>query len=81
MIKIDLHGQIESEALINLRSFFNECEVKKTKYASIIHGNGEYVLMRLVQEEIKKHNKIVDSFFAPPNLGGTGVTIVVFKWN
>ncbi len=79
MLKIDLHGQLKEEARINLLSFFKECEVKKIKHAAIIHGNGKFVLKKLVDEMIIENENIKSSSFAHPSIGGSGTTVIEFK--
>ncbi len=79
MFKIDLHGQLKEEARVNLESFFKECEVKKVKHAAIIHGNGKFVLKKLVDEIILENPNIKSYSFAHPSIGGTGTTIIEFK--
>ncbi len=79
MLKIDLHGQLKEEARINLISFFKECEIKKVRHAAIIHGNGKFVLKRLVDEMILENNYIKSSSIAHPSIGGSGTTIIEFK--
>ena len=75
MLKIDLHGQLESEARVNFKSFLKECTTKKIKYARVSHGHGKYVLRNMVVQELG-NNKFVKKFgFAHPNDGGTGITI------
>ncbi len=80
MLKIDLHGQLKEEARVNLFTFFKECEIKKVKHAAVIHGNGKYVLKKLVDQMILDNNNIISSSLAHPSLGGSGTTIIEFKY-
>lgn len=80
MFKIDLHGQIESEARINFQVFLVECEVKKLKYASVSHGYGENILRNMIYEILNNHPFIENYQSAHPNDGGAGITIITFDW-
>ncbi|RKX85666.1 MAG: hypothetical protein DRP57_03205, partial [Spirochaetes bacterium] len=43
---------------------------------SVIHGKGGGVLQKGVHEYLKQNSTIKDFFFAPPQEGGFGKTIV-----
>ncbi|MFV0288513.1 MAG: Smr/MutS family protein [Mycoplasmatales bacterium] len=80
MLKIDLHGQDKIEAKINMEIFLKECKLKKVKNAMITHGNGKFILRNCVVEILQTKSYVESYTFAPPVLGGTGVTVVTFNY-
>ena len=81
MLKIDLHGKNQFETKVFMQSFLKECTIKRLKYASICHGNGEYIVRGIVIKELQNNKYVKTYTFAPPYLGGSGITIVTFDYN
>jgi DNA mismatch repair protein MutS2 len=76
MEKIDIHGLIASEAEIKINLFIKESYIHRRYFILIIHGTGRHVLLRLVHK-LARDSIYVDRYeFAPPNMGGTGATIL-----
>jgi DNA mismatch repair protein MutS2 len=63
-----LRRQIDTAALAGLREF------------AVIHGKGDGVLQRGVQEYLKNDPAVEDYYFSRPEQGGFGRTEVVLKW-
>lgn len=78
---IDLHGQITSEARVNLKSFLTESRMQRYPKIMISHGYGENKLRTTVLEVLAENDNIKDIYLAHPSQGGAGVTIVEFDWS
>jgi DNA mismatch repair protein MutS2 len=62
-----LRRQIDAAALSGLREF------------SVVHGKGDGILRRGVQEFLKNQGMVADYYFSRPELGGFGRTEVILK--
>lgn len=75
---LDLHGIDREYAKILIKDFINDNYKIKEEKVIIIHGNGEGIIKKTVQEELKINKKVkeykIDNFNA-------GMTIVWIKRN
>lgn len=74
-----LIGMARDEALEALERYLDQATLWGLREVRIVHGHGKGVLRAAVAEALKG-NKLVESVSkAPPNQGGGGATVVVFK--
>lgn len=75
---LDLHGIDREYAKILIKDFINDNYKIKEEKVIIIHGNGEGIIKKTVQEELKINKKVkeykIDNF-------NVGMTIVWIKRN
>ncbi|MCK9192089.1 MAG: Smr/MutS family protein, partial [Sphaerochaetaceae bacterium] len=74
---IDVRGFTLEEALNVVSTQIEACVVHDFSNFSIIHGLGDGILQRGIQEYLKTQNVVKDYRFAMPNDGGMGKTYVV----
>jgi len=74
---IDVRGLTLEEALNVVSTQIEACVVHDFSTFSIIHGLGDGILQRGIQEYLKTQNVVKDYRFAMPNDGGMGKTYVV----
>lgn len=79
MKTLDVHGDLRSEASLKISAFIKEGFNSREYFILIIHGQGKYVLK---EETVKicENSKYVARFeAAPPQLGGSGATLVYLQ--
>jgi DNA mismatch repair protein MutS2 len=74
---IDVRGYTLEEALLIVRDQIEACVVHDFNSFSIIHGLGDGILQRGIQNYLKGEKVVTDYRFAMPNDGGMGKTYVV----
>lgn len=74
--ELDIRGLRQEEAISILEKQLEASILKNLKTFSIIHGKGEGVLSKSVHEVLKNYPSVSDYYFAPPEMGGFGKTIV-----
>ena len=74
--ELDIRGLRQEEAISILEKQLEAAILKNLKTFSIIHGKGEGVLSKSVHEVLKNYPSVSDYYFAPPEMGGFGKTIV-----
>ena len=77
--KLDIRGMRHEDALATLQSFLDAALIANTAQVQIIHGKGSGVLRRLVQKMLRNYPSVSDYYFAEPQQGGDGKTIVDFE--
>lgn len=73
---LDLRGQRLEEALLGLEKQIDLALLKGLTEFSVIHGLGEGVLQKGVQDYLKNRREVKSFFFSRPEEGGFGKTIV-----
>jgi len=76
---LDIRGLYKKEALSELEEYFDALLLSKMPFFKIIHGKGSGQLKQMVQNFMQTkldHNEIKKFYFAPPQDGGDGCTIV-----
>ena len=63
----------------DLDQYMDEALLANYPTVTIIHGKGTGAIRNGVQEYLKQHRQIKSYKYAPPEAGGDGATIVVFK--
>lgn len=76
---LDLRGKRYEEAMHDLDQYMDEALLANYPTVTIIHGKGTGAIRNGVQEYVKQHRQIKSYKYAPPEAGGDGATIVVFK--
>ncbi len=79
MTLLDIHGQNQFEARVNIEVFIKQSYELRDYNVLISHGYGKFILKKLLDEILKTNKYVEDSKFAPPSLGGAGVTWVIIK--
>jgi len=74
--QIDLRGMDSIDAVQALEKYLDEAKIMNFSQIRIIHGKGEGILRKKVNEYLKNHPKIKSKRAAQWNEGGDGVTIV-----
>ena len=74
--KLDLRGQSYVDAIKNLDRYIDSALLNGYHIVTIIHGIGTGTIRNAVQDYLKKSPNVVRYYYAKPNEGGTGVTIV-----
>lgn len=74
--KIDLRGMSKEEAMQVLQDFIDQALVASVSSLQIIHGKGTGALRKAVRQKLKEYRDIQSISFAPPELGGDGLTLV-----
>ncbi len=74
-----LIGMTRDEALEALERYLDQANLWGLREVRIVHGHGKGVLRAAVAQALKD-NKLIESVSkAPPNQGGAGATVVVFR--
>jgi len=76
VFELDIRGKRLEEALSLLERQIDRAALYGLSEFSVIHGKGGGVLQKGVHEYLKQNSTIKDFFFAPPQEGGFGKTIV-----
>ncbi len=76
---IDVRGKNLEDAVMDVEKYIDDAFISGLDEVTVIHGRGEGILRRGIQESLK-YNKNVKSFRKGGfNEGGDGVTVVKFK--
>jgi len=78
-IEIDLRGFTAEEAESAVLHAIDEAVLAENPYLRIIHGKGTGVLRERVRQIVESDSRVARSVMAPPNQGGSGVTIAEFE--
>lgn len=76
VFQLDLRGQSLDEAVADLEQQLERATLAGLEEFSVIHGKGEGVLQRGVHDRLRGDPAVADYFFANPEDGGFGKTIV-----
>ena len=77
--RIDLRGEKPETAEFEVIKFVDSAYTSGLDRVEILHGKGTGVLKKLVNEILKKHDKVKNFYFAPVEFGGDGITIAELK--
>lgn len=78
--KLDLHGYTVNKASYALSHFFHACIAANKHVVSIIHGKGEYAILKnQLNTWLREHPMVLAFCSAKPNQGGTGALTVLLK--
>lgn len=79
LLELDLRGMRMEEALIALQRQVDAAALSNLRHFGVIHGTGEGILMKAVQEWLKHCPLVADFRFARPEEGGFGKTEVSLR--
>jgi len=79
LFELDLRGYRLAEALKAVEDQLEAASLASLSLFSIIHGTGEGILGRGIHELLKVHPAVRDYYFARPEEGGFGKTVVHMK--
>ncbi|MDP2791766.1 MAG: Smr/MutS family protein [Rectinemataceae bacterium] len=79
VFELDLRGMRLAEALTAVERQVDAASLQNLSLFSIIHGTGEGILGKGVQDYLKHNPAVADYHFARPEEGGYGKTIVRLK--
>jgi DNA mismatch repair protein MutS2 len=74
--RLDLRGKRGEEAIKELTLYLDKAIARNLKQVEIIHGKGEGILHKLVNEYLEKRDGVKSFDIAPWDSGGSGCTIV-----
>lgn len=77
--RIDIRGEKPESAEFDVVKFIDNAYTSGLERVEILHGKGTGVLKKLVNEILKKHDKVKNIYFAPVEFGGDGITIAELK--
>jgi DNA mismatch repair protein MutS2 len=77
--EIHLRAMRAEEALRDLERFVDDAVLGGVPAARIVHGKGEGILRKMVQDFLRQNPNVQSYRMGEPSEGGDGVTIVVFK--
>jgi DNA-nicking Smr family endonuclease len=75
----DLHSFRPEDVASVLEEYLCEARAKGFREVRLIHGKGKGVRRAEVRRFLDRRGDIAEIFDAPPQRGGTGATIVVFR--
>jgi len=78
-LELDVRGMRVEEALKAVERQLDGALLKGLQEFSIIHGKGEGILQKSIQDYLSRCPWVEEFSFAPPEAGGTGKTIVRMK--
>lgn len=79
VFELRLLGMRESEAKKALTNQLDLAVVSNLKSFSIVHGKGDGILQKMVHAVLARSNFVADFYFARPEEGGSGKTLVQLK--
>lgn len=77
---LDLRGQRYDEAMANLDRYIDSSLLAGLENVTIIHGIGTGAIRKGVNDYLKRNRAVKNFGYAPEGNGGSGATIVEFKW-
>ncbi|MFY9526786.1 MAG: endonuclease MutS2 [Limnochordia bacterium] len=77
--EIDLRGKTVEEGLALVDKYLDDVVLSSLSRVRIIHGKGTGVLGEAVQRYLGSHPHVRDAYYAAPNQGGHGVTVVEMR--
>ncbi|XOV91105.1 MAG: endonuclease MutS2 [Bacteroidota bacterium] len=77
--ELNVIGQRAEEALINVDQYIDEAIMLGTDMVRITHGKGHGILRDMIRNHLKKHPMVDRAVDEHVEMGGSGVTLVVFK--
>ena len=78
-LSINVRGKMLEEALAEVDKYIDDAFMAKLETVTIIHGRGEGILRRGIQEMLSKNKHIKEFRDGHFNEGGNGVTVVSLK--
>ena len=76
---LNVQGQNLDDAIINTEKYLDDAFMAHLEEVTIIHGRGEGILRKGIQDMLKRHKQVKSFRKGNYNEGGEGVTIVKLK--
>ncbi len=77
--ELNVIGQRAEQAMVNVDQYIDEAIMLGTDMVRITHGKGQGVLREMIRNHLKKHPMVDRAVDEHIEMGGSGVTVVVFK--
>jgi len=77
--KIDIRGMRMEEAMKIVEDFVDQALISSTAHLKIVHGKGNGILRKAVQQKLREYSIAMDVSHPEPEQGGDGVTLVEIK--
>ncbi|MDI3297684.1 MAG: endonuclease MutS2 [Bacillota bacterium] len=77
--EIDVRGLTADEALERVGKYLDDALLAGLERVRIIHGKGTGALRQAVGEYLRSHPLVAEQSLAPPEEGGSGVTVVALR--
>jgi DNA mismatch repair protein MutS2 len=74
--RLDLRGQRGEDAIKELTLYLDKAVARGLREVEIIHGKGEGILQKLVNEYLEQRKEVKEFDIAPWESGGSGCTVV-----
>lgn len=78
-LSINVRGKLLEEAVAEVDKYIDDAFIAKLEKVTIIHGRGEGILRRGIQDMLKRHKGVLEFRDGSFNEGGNGVTVVTIK--
>lgn len=78
-IRLDIRGLKPDEAEFKVIKYLDDAYSNNLHVVEILHGKGNGVLKKLVQDLLKNNEVVKKYYYANVEFGGDGITIVEFK--
>ena len=76
---LDLRGKRAEDAMIETDKFLDNAILSGITSLEILHGTGNGILQKVVHDLLSKDKRVKKFYFAKPEQGGVGVTLVALK--
>jgi DNA mismatch repair protein MutS2 len=73
---LDIRGYTREDALLAVQDFMDKALVHRLSQVKILHGKGNGVLKRSVNEKLREYTAIKRCWHPEPERGGEGITLV-----
>ncbi len=77
--RLDIRGEKPEEAEFKVIKFIDDAFASNLDKVEILHGKGTGALRQTVHDILKKHDNVVNFYFAKVEFGGEGITIVELR--
>jgi DNA mismatch repair protein MutS2 len=78
-LSIDLRGKRADEAMTTLKKYIDDAILLSIREINILHGKGFGILREIIREHLQSVEEIDHFGDAPLDMGGSGITRVIFK--
>jgi DNA mismatch repair protein MutS2 len=78
-LRFDIRGKKSEEAEFEVIKYLDDAYTQNLNTVEILHGKGNGVLKKMVQEILKNNENVNKFYFAKVEFGGEGITVVEFR--
>ena len=76
---IDVRGKSLDDAVMDVEKYIDDAFISGLEQVTVIHGRGEGILRKGIQEMLKRHKNVTSFRKGGFNEGGDGVTVIKLK--